>query len=175
MRRHKYLFAALIVFLSFQFSPKISFAEKEQKFAAVVPGWTYQPKESSTTLMKVSVFEFRGLLNKNGKEFMPSLFVLKQKMPQNHTVDHLEALLNKKYFQGKAILNKKGPLISANGYKAQTYVFVTKEKDRPYINFLYAYHVKKDLIILSQTTTTHNYKNDYQMTSTALNYIKFIN
>ncbi|MCO5112971.1 MAG: hypothetical protein M9899_02225 [Bdellovibrionaceae bacterium] len=154
--------------------PLTGHANQDATFSTVMPGWSYQPKQTASTLENLDVFEFRGLLNKNGKDFVPSMFVLKQPMPNNKTVDHLEMFLNKKYFKNKASLKQKTPLTSSNGYRTQTYIFTTKEKGQVFVTLVYAYQVKKDLILLSQTSRPNNYKNDYKVTATALNHIKFI-
>lgn len=154
--------------------PLTSHANQDATFSAVMPGWSYQPKQTAFTLENLDVFEFRGLLNKNGKGFVPSMFVLKQPMPNKKNVDHLELFLNKKYFKNRASLKQKTPLASNNKYKTQTYVFATKEKGQVFVTLVYAYQVKNDLILLSQTSRPNSYKNDYKATTTALNHIKFV-
>lgn len=143
--------------------------------AVALPDWKFLPKSSHNNWKFRSNFaEFQGLLDKRGGSTIPSIFVLKYSMPEKSEMDQLEVWLNKKYFRNKATLNLKRKLENSSNLPAHVYIFTVKDPKMTYINFFYTYKVGKNLVVLSQSSTVHNYKNDLRVSSQALKHIKFI-
>lgn len=165
---------ASLMILAFSLISSTSFANKDDSFAVVAPGWTFHTPNTHNDIFSSRSAIFKGTLAKRGDNLISALIVLKQPRPDKiKSKKDLNQWLNLTFLNGAAETLYTTPIKGAED-EGQLYIFKQDNNGLLRITFAYVFMKNNNLIVLSQESTPETYKEDMEYTVRALKNIKFI-